>query len=84
MSELADKIIVLESKLEELEAYCEYLERARDAIHDAQSQHSVLNSYKGNDLPYPHDSEVEECLSEAEEERDRIADLLAEVDDIEC
>ena len=83
MSELADKIIVLEGKLQELEAYCEYLERAQDAIHDAQSQHSVVDAYQGS-LPYPCASEVEECFHAAEEERDRIADLLAEVDDIEC
>ena len=83
MSELADKIIVLEGKLQELEAYCEYLERAQDAIHDAQSQHSVVDAYQGS-LPYPCASEVEECFNEAEAERDRIAELLAEVDDIEC
>ena len=70
MSELADKIMVLESKLEELEAYCDYLERARDAIHDAQSQHSVLNAYSSNTLPYPCESEIEECFNEAEEERE--------------
>ena len=33
MSDLADKVMQLEESFEQLETYCEYLERAQDAIH---------------------------------------------------
>ena len=75
MSELVDKVMELEARLESLEAYCDYLERAQDAIHEAQTYHV------GN-LSCPCPSEIEECLYEAEEARDKIADVLGEVNDL--
>ena len=75
MSELADKVMELEARLEELEVYCDYLNRAQDAIHEAQCYHvGTLSS--------PCASEIEECLHEAEEARDRIADVLGGVNDL--
>tara|TARA_Y100000004_G_scaffold186754_1_gene238655 strand:+ start:2712 stop:2939 length:228 start_codon:yes stop_codon:yes gene_type:complete len=75
MSALADKVMELEARLEKLEAYCDYLERAQDAIYEAQSYHV------GN-LSCPCPSEIDECLHEAEQARDTIAEVLGGVRDL--
>tara|TARA_A100001201_G_scaffold59837_4_gene57293 strand:+ start:675 stop:917 length:243 start_codon:yes stop_codon:yes gene_type:complete len=80
MSELADKVMQLEESFEQLETYCEYLERAQDAIHEAQS-HFPTGEGTVN-VTEPCSSEIEDCLYEAEAARDKIAEVLEEVRDL--
>ena len=78
-SHLAEKVEQAQENLEALEAYLDVLERVEDAIHEAQSEHPDID---GVDLPYPCTSEIEECISEAEEQKTRIEEVLEAVDNL--
>ena len=80
MSDLADKVMQLEELFEELEVYCDYLSRAQDAIHEAQAYFPTGEGT--TTVAEPCASEIEECLHQAEEARDRIAEVLEEVRDL--
>ena len=80
MSDLAEKIMQLEESFEELESYCDCLERAQDAIYEALSHFPVGQGTTG--VVEPCASEIEECLHQAEQARDEIAEVLDGVRDL--
>jgi len=80
MSDLADKVMQLEESFEQLETYCDYLQRAQDAIHEAQFNFPTGEGTAT--VSEPCASDIEECLHQAEGARDKIAEVLEEVRDL--
>ena len=77
--ELAENVESAVIKVKALEEYMDSLQKAQDAIEQAQfaySQHDL------GDLCPPCSSEVEECRYEAEAELQRIEEILSQVEEL--